>query len=88
VYDEAYGNSTEQEDLQPPDECLGTHVLVGARKADDPEGVLVLAAIGRREVVLAETTDNDTKEDNGVWWSAPTAWGLSRCPAGCSMMRS
>jgi len=63
---EPYSHKTTLEDFQMPGIPGDSAVLVGAKKAGADE--LLLAAIGRLDVITAEKLQNHTKLHNGVYW--------------------
>lgn len=63
---EPYGHISRMEDFQLPGVARDSAVLVGARKFGASE--LLLAAIGKLDVIVAKTTLNSTKLHNGVHW--------------------
>lgn len=66
VYEENYAHATTHEDIVPPPTMSGTHLLVAAARVGSD--TFELAAVGERDVVLAESYDNTTTEHNGVHW--------------------
>jgi len=63
-YDAPYAHRTTLENLQGVPSSA-EYVFVGAR---GPSGRIALGAVGLRHIVLNRTTENNTREDNGVYW--------------------
>jgi len=61
-----YSHPTSMEDFQLPGVAGDSAVLVGARKTGADE--LLLAAIGRLDVITAKTDNNSTQLHNGIFW--------------------
>jgi len=74
AFSRPYAHESRMEDFQLPGVPGDSAVLVGAKKAGADE--LLLAAIGRLDVITAEKRKNHTKLHNGVYWY---------CTAGSSM---
>jgi len=61
-----YYHSTTLADFELPGIARDSVVLMGAKKADTDE--LIVAAIGRLDIITAEKTSNSTQLHNGVHW--------------------
>ena len=63
-YDEQYDHRTKDDSFDTIP-AGATYIFVGAR---DPDGKIVVGAIGERSVVLQETSLNQPNEHNGLYW--------------------